>query len=92
MSDYRPDWWPQTDGVPLRLLEIVDALYHIRKAARLVSGPIHRELEARASAHVTALSFACRNWQSPSTPYERAIYDLCLAAIAEAQARQEPTP
>jgi hypothetical protein len=36
---------------------------------------------------VQALSHACRTWESPSTPYEEALYKLCLAAIEEAQSK-----
>jgi hypothetical protein len=87
MSDYRPDWWPGgSDGQPCELPYLCMGLHtHATgKGDPLPPGGV--------ALAIQCLSYAVRTWRSPSTPYDRAIYDLCLAAIAEAQARQEPTP
>lgn len=89
---YRPDWWPHkprststNDTRPMGLYEICDELHcHATGSGRA----LHPEVFVLL---VQALSHACRNWRSPSTPYEHALYSLCLAAIEEANTHTAQT-
>lgn len=79
----RPSWWPKrVNEKPMSLLRVLDALHVIRRDGID---------ESTARFLVGCLSHALRTWQSPSTPYEAALYNLCLEAMNEAQAKPEVT-
>lgn len=82
---YRPDWWPRSraDGA-FSLLTILDVL-HRRRPCPITADSLTSSDDGKLTdLCVQCLSHACRTWRSPSTPYESALYNLCLAAIDEA--------
>lgn len=87
---YAPEWWPHHDGhglkFPYSICTVIEQLHEqTNNSAEPKSPEVIGLLE-------TCLAWKIKNWQNPSTMYERGLLTLAIRTLAERNATPETPP